>query len=717
MPLRPRASALTWCVFLAAAATATPSAQAKGNPGTKLQLNEQGYFSAPGADVMAFQDIYPEGHQGGVGIIQNGVRVATNGDLRLEPAPGQWAPVPVQKDRAVDRAAGEIVTTLAYPDPDKDRKGFNPLEYPRPALQLQGARARRGRRRARHRRSRRGRCPRPGSVASASTWSSTPAALFGSTFYAGDGAPGDDKARAPASSRASPTARCASTTTSEVQPEPLATGHRLVVAPEEPAQQLTIESARAPLALLDGRVNHPNGWFVVRALIPAGATARAIDWLIDAARAAGLALAAGRPRVAGRLSPGAAQGRGDRDRSRRHQRAARDADSHRRGRPARDGRWPRPPRVWGRFLRYRYLQFDFSGVRRDGVYQVEYGPARTEPFRIARDVYKRGVWQPTLGTFLPVQMCHMRVVEKYRVWHGLCHMDDARMAPSPDTTTSTGTRRGRRRSRSGSRCNQSPGWRSAAGTTRATTICASNRRPARSTCSRSRTRRSAFPTTTPPSTSDAHLVEIRQPDGKPDILQQIEHGLLGVIGAWKALGRFPRGVIVPTLRQYTDGRRHRQPDRQPGLRSGPAGRASTPRRRRRGLDDRMVFTEQNPARALTAAAYVAAGARAMRGFDDALAADALRAAEETWRAEGDAAVGAGDDGIIARLHAATELLPDHRQGRLSPRADRRRRRDHRARRQARVDRRPRAAGDQRPAPARSRCTAPCAPTTSSGSAR
>ena len=79
---------------------------------------------------MAFQDVYPEGHQGGVGIIQNGVRVATNGDLRLEPAPGQWAPVPVQKDRAVDRAAGEIVTTLAYPDPDKDRKGFNPIEYP-----------------------------------------------------------------------------------------------------------------------------------------------------------------------------------------------------------------------------------------------------------------------------------------------------------------------------------------------------------------------------------------------------------------------------------------------------------------------------------------------------------------------------------------------------------------------------------------------------------
>src|SRR5665648_402323 len=25
-------------------------------------------------------------------------------------------------------------------------------------------------------------------------------------------------------------------------------------------------------------------------------------------------------------------------------------------------------------------------------------------------------------------MCHMRVNEKYKVWHGLCHMDDALMA-------------------------------------------------------------------------------------------------------------------------------------------------------------------------------------------------------------------------------------------------------------------------------------------------
>lgn len=60
---------------------------------------------------------------------------------------------------------------------------------------------------------------------------------------------------------------------------------------------------------------------------------------------------------------------------------------------------------------------------------MRYGSSESSIFRIAHDVYDRGVWRPVLEYFLPVQMCHMRVNEKYRVWHGLCHNDDARMAP------------------------------------------------------------------------------------------------------------------------------------------------------------------------------------------------------------------------------------------------------------------------------------------------
>ncbi len=659
MPPQRLASALPSRRLLGAAAAlivaslpAAPARAKNDSPPVKLRLNEQGYFSAPGAEVMAFQDVYPEGHQGGVGIIQNGVRVATNGDLRLEPAPGQWAPVPVQKDRAVDRAAGEIVTTLAYPDPDKDRKGFNPIDYPdlrfsyKVRVRAEGAGVRVTVDLAE---------PLPAAWIGQVGFNLElyPAALFGRTFYAADGAnDAGHPARAGLFPR-QPNGPVRVDAARQVQPQPLATGRRLIVAPEEPAQQLTIESAREPLVLLDGRTNHPNGWFVVRALVPANATASAIDWLITPHALPGwrsppvvhvsqIGYHPAQRKVAViELDPA--------DTGARRATLIRIGEDGRR-----ETALAAAPHSWGHFLRYRYLQFDFSSVRREGVYQIEFGPARTQPFRIARDVYKRDVWQPTLETFLPVQMCHMRVIEKYRVWHGACHLDDALMAPvaynhfdgyaqGPSTLTKwkplepvTGLAVG--------------GWHDAGDDDLRVESQAGEVYVLALT-------HEAFGVPDDDTTIDQqrHLVEIRQPDGKPDILQQIQHGLLGVIGAWKALGRFPRGVIVPTLPQYRMiGDIANQTDNlvyDPKLQDGEHTATRSGRR-----DDRMVFTEQNPARALTAAAYVAAGARAMRGFDDALAADALRAAEETWRAEAAGAARAGDEAIDARLHAATELF-------------------------------------------------------------
>lgn len=69
------------------ATSATLSAQ-------DFKLNEAGYFECEGVNVMSFDDFYPEGHQGGVSILMNGNRIATNGDIRFEATPGQWQPVP-----------------------------------------------------------------------------------------------------------------------------------------------------------------------------------------------------------------------------------------------------------------------------------------------------------------------------------------------------------------------------------------------------------------------------------------------------------------------------------------------------------------------------------------------------------------------------------------------------------------------------------------------
>jgi len=95
-----------------------------------FKLNEQQYFERPGINVMYGQDYYPEGHQGGLSIIMHDERVASNGDVRLEDSPGQWSPIPKPGKREVDAAKQEIRVPLSFPDAERNRKGFNPIEYP-----------------------------------------------------------------------------------------------------------------------------------------------------------------------------------------------------------------------------------------------------------------------------------------------------------------------------------------------------------------------------------------------------------------------------------------------------------------------------------------------------------------------------------------------------------------------------------------------------------
>lgn len=89
-----------------------------------FRLNDSGYFNHEGVDAMAFDDFYPEGHQGGISFIMNGKRVATNGDIRFDETPGQWQPVPKKLSRTVE--GQKIVTRLCYPDSSRHETGFNP---------------------------------------------------------------------------------------------------------------------------------------------------------------------------------------------------------------------------------------------------------------------------------------------------------------------------------------------------------------------------------------------------------------------------------------------------------------------------------------------------------------------------------------------------------------------------------------------------------------
>jgi hypothetical protein len=125
------------------------------------------------------------------------------------------------------------------------------------------------------------------------------------------------------------------------------------------------------------------------------------------------------------------------------------------------------------------------------------------------------------------------------------------------------------------------------------------------------------------------LTQIHRPDGKNDAIQQIEHGLLSVLGGYKAMGRTYRGIIAPTLQQYTllgdistvsDGL-----DYDPAL--PPGGRTATTSS---VPDDSWVFTEDNPDRELATAAQLAAASRVLKADNPVMSADALAAAQDLY---------------------------------------------------------------------------------------
>jgi hypothetical protein len=609
---------------------------------TKLSLNGEEYLQMPGLDVMLAHDFYPEGHQGGVGVIQNGQRVATNGDLRLSATPGQWQPTPVVGERRVDRATQTISVHMSYPDEEQNRKGFNPIAYPdlklgyelkvrtdpdgfRIIVDLDQ--------------------PLPAEWVGRVGFNLElfPGILFGKGYEIGE--------RAGTFPRQANGPAVASSEAGEYQVAPFGRGRSLVIAPENDRQRLKIEVIHGgELELLDGRAQHNNGWFVVRSLVPAGATTAAIEWLVRPHAISGwktpptiqISQVGYHPR-----QPKVAVIELDQTESEIKEPALYRVTSEGLERVTQG-----KAKDWGKFLRYRYLQFDFSDVAAPGLYVVGYGDLRSSAFQISDRVYERDVWQPTVEYFLPVQMCHMRVDDHYRVWHGLCHADDALMAPvnhnhfdgyaqGPSTLTTfksgdhvPGLDRG--------------GWHDAgdydlrvesqAETIHGLALAWELFHPALDN------------TTVNQST---RIVEIHRPDGKPDLLQQIEHGAISIVSGYKSLGRLYRGIQDASLAQYThlgdaatmtdnkvfhdaDGRAMRvlakaavegsQDEPSSGL--PPLGSEGS-------ADDRWVFTEQNPYHEFTTAASLAAASRALKGFNDPLASDCLRIAGELWSNAGD----------------------------------------------------------------------------------
>ena len=589
----------------------------------QLQLNELEYFEKQGVNVLVFSNQYNgmffDEKTAGIELIHHGVRTATGGAVRLQNTPEQWDLIPEVVERKIDKSNSCIEVTLRYESYDFDsRIKVEPdgngitirvyLDKPLPD-ELKGK--------------------------AGFNLEFLPASYFEKTYLA-DGKPGIFPLYPSSNTVLNPVnekiPQFAGHTTFEdrgkgefIVPKPLAEGKTLVLAPEDPERCVKIHS-ESEVMLFDGRILAQNGWFVVRSLLPDKKTGEVLTWYVEPHAIP----AWKRVPVIGFSQVGYLP----------EQKKVAVIELDKNDAPLKtaslfkvkeDGqiieKLSRDIETWGRYLRYNYIKFDFSSVNEPGLYFIQYGDQKTNTFPIASDVYDH-IWHPTSDIWFPVQMDHMMVNEAYRVWHGVPFLDDALQAPLhhqhfdgywmgdttdtkykpfdriPGLTVGGWFDAGDFDIQTGSHCNAVLSlvdtWEKFKPDRDQTYI-----------------------------DYETRYVDIHRPDGKPDILQQIEHGTLNIVAQVKNIGHPVRGIVVPNLHQYhhvgdasteTDNLPYNsslKPYQTDGESSGT-------------MDDRWAFTTRNPSLDYYTAAALSAASRVLKGYNDTLSNQCLFYAEKLW---------------------------------------------------------------------------------------
>jgi endoglucanase len=592
-----------------------------------VKVTDKNYLDAQGFSVFLYDSTYHpvfvDQKNTAMEMILHGQRSATNGDVRLMPTPEQWDLVATLKGRHADKENNRLTADLAFPTfdisytlevaaepggvrvsinldkplPQKlvGRAGFNleflPSIYMGKAYLVDGTKA--------------GIFPRTpnDSMTKVLPLADEPK----KAYYLEDW----DKAKG------------------YTEPLPFAHGKSITLGVDDALARVNVVSDTADLMLFDGRDRAPNGWFVLRSLIPSGKSAGAIVWHIRPDVIPNWT----RPPVIAHSQVGYAP--------EFKKEAVLELDPKYDApktakvlRLMEDGSYKQvfegpitPSTAW---LRYVYSKFDFTSVKDPGLYVIEYAEQRTAPFPISKDAYAN-IWQDSLDHHIAAQMDHVSVREGYRMWHGASHLDDGRMAPVVGE--------------------QFDGWNQATATDGkwkgGDHIPGTNvggwydagdfdlEEPAQlSVIQNLSLAYREFNLKYDELTVDeaARQVEMHRPDGVPDTVQQVKHGALLILAQFHNIGHAIRGTHEPDLRQYTqvgdgasktDGRIY---DAKLGPNETKGDYSGKP-------DDRWIFTTNNPFFQWNAIAALAAAADTLKGYDDALAKDCLDTAIKAWNDE------------------------------------------------------------------------------------
>ena len=583
-----------------------------------LKLNDLDYFERQGVNILVFSNSFNGGFNdeknSGIEIIHHGVRTVQGGAVRLNNTPEQWDLVPKMTNRKVDKESGSIEVTMRYDDYDFESRavvtakgkaveiavyldkpvpeklageaGFNleflPSQYWLRTFIMDG---------------RLNRFPRYATSQTVTRPNTEkPRQFKGFKTY-------DDRG-----------------TGRFVDPLPLETGHRIVMATDDPERMISIQSDDAELKLYDGRMLAQNGWFVLRSVLPKGKTGKVVTWTVEPHAIPNwirqpnigfsqIGYTPEQPKVSVI----------ELDKNDKPQASAtlmcikEDGSTE----PAFKG----DIKSWGPYYKYNYVKFDFSSVRQPGVYYIQYGQTRSNDFLIDAHVYDK-ITDATTDVWVPIHMNHMYVNEGYRTWHGEPFKEGYLQAPESDhfdlhrQGAQTDTKykpyelipglnvggffdAGDFDIETGSNINVVQNF------IRAWELF----KPRRDETFVSEKQR---------------YVDLHRPDGVPDILQFIEHGVLNLVAQAEQIGHMASTLSNSILDNYhhlgdaasiTDGL-HYDPSLKPYEVSADGKRSGTP-------DDMWAFTTRNPSLDLQAATMFAAASRALTGYNDALAQRAL----------------------------------------------------------------------------------------------
>ena len=576
-----------------------------GNSGKRTwSVNDQEYLETQGFNVLVFHNFYPEGDQGGIEFIQHDDRTASNGYINVDLTGDKRFPRPEKAERRVDREKGVITATVKTPDFNfnYDVRVWAEGDNVHLAVDLEK--------------------PIPAEWKGRVTFDLQlfPVNYTGKTWLLG-GKSGVIPVEGMGPMVTMPDGR--------IRSAAMATGKKLLMAPEDPMIKLQIEQVNGDLSLIDERNSSLSGWLLVRSEIPEGVDKNALEWIITpnikkdwlAKPVISISQAGYHPEQVKRAVI-ELDAKDNRITSATLNRFGEDGSMK--------SVMTSTPAEWGKFLRYKYVVFDFTTVKDPGLYTVKYGEMTSEPFYIGNDVYQRSVWQPTLEIYFPVQMCHMRIRDRARVWHGACHLDDAVQAPS-NTIHVDGYRTYATTENQYKPFTPVPymnlgGWHDAgdndlaAGSQAQTTLFLA-------------LAGEEFGINVDQTTvkKDAMLVELRKPDGISDLQQQIEHGALNLLSGYRAFGHSAVGIIETREGRGFLGDVASVSDQLPydsSLKTGEVrgNRSGKP-------DDRWVVTNKDSALEYEVIAALASAYRLLKGYNDKLAEECLATAVKAWNYE------------------------------------------------------------------------------------